>query len=90
MGNCETLKNMNNAKEIIFSCCDSSKVDLLEVQCEKEFIHYYANNKLEKFLINFNKGVIVDRTNKSYNIEIKPSKIFFEIMKLQSILLKIF
>jgi len=83
MGNCQNIQKIG--REMINSCCSTDTTEEQnDVKCGREYIDYYLDNKIEKFYINFNKHVLIDKSDKSYSVEIEPSRVYFEIMKRHS------
>ncbi len=81
MGNCYIIKTTDSGEILYSCCCKDTSEDKKEMKCGREYIEYYQDNKIEKFLIDFNKHVLIDKSHKSYSVEIEPSRVYFEIMK---------
>jgi hypothetical protein len=84
MGNCVNLKKKKTC-EFLFAC---NKSDTNQTEtCEVNFyltegnIFHYLKNKIKKYSIDFEKQLLVDITIKSNPFEIKPSQLYFEIIK---------
>jgi len=82
MGNCINLKDRKST-EFLFPCCklDSNFTENFEIICVEGFLNYYINNKIKKYSIDFQKQIIIDTTINSSPVEIKPSKLFVDIIE---------
>ncbi len=66
------------------NCCSgatTTEQNKTEMTCGKEQIHYYMNNKIIDFSIDFKQNVITDNTNTSLVREIKPSNNYFRLLE---------
>ena len=51
-------------------------------------VYYYFDNKVEKFFLDHKRKLLIDIPSKTLKVEIKPSKIYFDIYKNHSNFIK--
>ena len=76
MGTCISKKEGEGE----LNCCSgamATEQNKSEIICGKEQIHYYMNNKIVDFNIDFKQNLITDNSNRSLVREIRPPNNYF-------------
>ena len=82
MGAC--LNKQNNLGNQILNCCDTDINQNVQILSEKEQITYYTNKKINTIFIDKENNSIKDITNGNIEIQLIPTKNYFNLFNKYS------
>lgn len=80
MGACININKQDNLGNLILNCCNSDINQKLEILSEKEQIQYYSDKKINTIFIDKEQKCIKDITNINNQIQIIPTKNYFNLI----------